>query len=61
MTTDELTRALMDVEARLTALEYQFEIARDLLSRCLIIPIPQQNPRPHFPRTTVERPEDAVG
>jgi hypothetical protein len=51
MTTEELTRALTDMEARLTALERQVEIVRDLLSRCLLIPIPQYAPLPPSPRT----------
>jgi hypothetical protein len=46
MTIEELTSALLEMDARLRILEHQNEIVRDLLSRCLIIPIPTPPP-PH--------------
>jgi hypothetical protein len=44
MTIEELTSALLKMDARLRVLERQNEIVRDLLSRCLIIPMPTLPP-----------------
>jgi hypothetical protein len=42
MTIEELTRALILMEVRVAELERRIETTRDLLSRCLIIPVPME-------------------
>jgi hypothetical protein len=53
MTIDELTRALVLLEARVAKLERQIDMARDLISRSLIIPLPMEPPG--APRLTEDR------